>query len=72
MLTVSDGLRQIPDRLESLIGGKQFLQSAVLLVRSLKTINRSEVADIPALTELRAYFVSQESVYRGQYLVYIS
>ncbi|WWC59934.1 uncharacterized protein I303_102497 [Kwoniella dejecticola CBS 10117] len=61
ILDTIDHLKQIPDQLESLIGDKRFLQAALILVRSLKTINRSELAEIGALSDLRAYFVSQET-----------
>jgi exocyst complex component 4 len=52
----------VPDQLETLIGDKKFLQAAFILVRSVKTINKPEIAEIGAMSELRAYFGSQESV----------
>jgi exocyst complex component 4 len=58
----SDNLRQIPEQLETLIGDKKFLQAALILGRSLKTINKPEIAELGAVSELRAYFVSQETV----------
>ncbi|WRT65409.1 uncharacterized protein IL334_002352 [Kwoniella shivajii] len=61
ILDTIDHLKQIPDQLESLIGDKRFLQAALILVRSLKTINKPELAEIGALSDLRAYFVSQET-----------
>ncbi|WWC87558.1 uncharacterized protein L201_002448 [Kwoniella dendrophila CBS 6074] len=61
ILDTIDHLKQIPDQLESLIGDKRFLQAALILVRSLKTINKPELAEIGALSDLRAYFVSQEA-----------
>jgi exocyst complex component 4 len=60
----SDELKQVPDQLETLIGDKKFLQAAMILVRSIKTINKPEIAEIGALADLRAYFVTQESVSR--------
>ena len=57
-----DHLKQVPEQLESLIGDKQFLQAALVLVRSLKTINKPEIAEIGAVSDLRAYFISQETV----------
>lgn len=62
MLNASDDLKQVPDRLEALIGDKRFLPAAVLLVRSLKTVNKPELEELGALSDLRAYFTSQETV----------
>ena len=50
--------------MEGLIGDKKFLQAAVLLVSSTKTVNKAEIAVIGAVSELRAYFASQETVSR--------
>lgn len=61
-LTLRDHLKQVPEQLESLIGEKKFLQAALILVRSLKTINKPEIAEIGAVSDLRAYFVSQQTV----------
>jgi exocyst complex component 4 len=52
----------VPDHLESLIGEKRFLKAALLLVRSIKTVNKPEIAEVGAVTNLREYFVSQETV----------
>ena len=57
-----DHLKQVPEQLETLIGDKKFLQAALILVRSLRTINKREVAEIGAVSELRTYFMSQETV----------
>ncbi|KAL8293460.1 hypothetical protein RQP46_000161 [Phenoliferia psychrophenolica] len=57
-----DHLRAIPDRLETLMSDKRFLSAVVLLVRSLKTINKPEMMEIGALTDLRAWLVLQEGV----------
>ena len=48
--------------LESLISEKRLLQAAILLVRSLKTINKQDMLDVGAVADLRAYLVGQESV----------
>lgn len=39
-----------------------FLQAALLLVRTLKTVKKPDLAEIGALADLRAYFTTQESV----------
>lgn len=61
-LTCSDDLKQVPDQLETLIGDKKFLEAATLLVQSNKNIHKAELANIGALSELKAYLGSQESV----------
>ncbi len=58
----SEYLRSVPDILESLISEKRLLQAAVLLIRSLKLINKQDMLDIGALSDLRAYLGSQETV----------
>ncbi|KAJ3554644.1 hypothetical protein NM688_g3000 [Phlebia brevispora] len=54
-------LRSVPDALESLISEKRLLQAAVLLVRSIKLINKQDMLDIGALSDLRGYLSSQET-----------
>jgi hypothetical protein len=41
---------------------KRLLQASVLLVRSLKIINKPEMAEIGAVSDLRSYLVGQETV----------
>ena len=53
----------MPDVLESLISEKRLLQAAVLLVRSLKLINKPDMLDIGALSDLRSDLTSQETVF---------
>lgn len=55
-------MKQVPDQLEAMIGDKKFLPAAAILVRSIKTINKPEISQIGAVSDLKAYFVSQESV----------
>lgn len=57
----SDHLKDVPDRLETLLSEKRFLAAVVLLVKSIKTINKAELLDINALADLRIYLQSQES-----------
>jgi exocyst complex component 4 len=45
-----------------LIGDKRFLPAASLLVSSIKTINKPGINQIGAVSELKAYFTSQETV----------
>lgn len=58
--THSDQLKDVPDKLETLLSEKRFLSAVILLSKSLKTINKSELLDISALADLRAYLHSQE------------
>lgn len=62
LMTRSEYLRSVPDVLESLISEKRLLQAAVLLVRSLKLINKQDMLDIGALSDLRSDLTSQETV----------
>lgn len=61
-VSYSEHLRTVPDILESLISEKRLLQASVLLVRSLKIINKQDMLDIGALSDLRSYLNSQETV----------
>ncbi|KAI0720009.1 Sec8 exocyst complex component-specific domain-containing protein [Cerioporus squamosus] len=57
-------LKSVPDALESLILEKRLLQAAALLVRSLKLINKSDMMEIGAVSDLRSYLVGQETTLR--------
>ena len=41
---------------------KRLLQAAILLVRSLKIINKPDMLEIGAVSDLRSYLNGQESV----------
>jgi len=41
---------------------KQLLQASVLLIRNLKIINKPDMLEIGAVSDLRAYLTSQEIV----------
>lgn len=58
----SDHLRSIPDRLEALLSEKRFLSAVILLVRSMKMINKPDMMEIGAVSDLRAWMVQQEGV----------
>jgi len=58
----SEHLKSVPDVLETLMSEKRLLQASVLLVRSLKMINKSDMAEIGAVADLRSYLVGQETV----------
>ena len=58
----SEHLKSVPDALESLILEKRLLQAAALLVRSLKLINKPDMQEIGAVSDLRSYLIGQETV----------
>lgn len=58
----SELLRTVPDSLESLISEKRLLNAATLLMKSLKTIRKSELLEIGAISDLRSYLIGQETV----------
>ena len=58
----SEHLKTVPDVLETLMSEKRLLQASVLLVRSLKMINKADMAEIGAVVDLRSYLVGQEAV----------
>ncbi|KAI0778405.1 Sec8 exocyst complex component-specific domain-containing protein [Trametes elegans] len=57
-------LKSVPDALESLILEKRLLQAAALLVRSLKLINKPDMLEIGAVSDLRSYLMGQETTLR--------
>lgn len=58
----SEHLKSVPDLLETLMSEKRLLQAAVLLVRSLKIINKPDMLEIGAVADLRGYLNGQETV----------
>jgi hypothetical protein len=60
--SLSEHLKSVPDALETLISEKRLLQASVLLVRSLKMINRQDMTEIGAVVDLRSYLNGQETV----------
>ncbi|KAF8316216.1 Sec8 exocyst complex component-specific domain-containing protein [Cantharellus anzutake] len=61
LLDQIEKLKAVPDLLESLISEKRLLQAAILLVKSLKMINRPDMLEIGAVSDLRSYLTSQET-----------
>ncbi|KAF8973579.1 exocyst complex component sec8 [Flammula alnicola] len=57
-------LKSVPDLLETLMSEKRLLQAAILLVRSLKIINKPDMLEIGAVSDLRSYLISQETALR--------
>ncbi|PFH54828.1 hypothetical protein AMATHDRAFT_134263 [Amanita thiersii Skay4041] len=53
-------LKSVPDLLETLISEKRLLQASVLLVKSMKLINKPEMLGVGAVADLRTYLIGQE------------
>ncbi|KAF9242326.1 Sec8 exocyst complex component-specific domain-containing protein [Melanogaster broomeanus] len=64
LLDQIEHLKFVPDALETLISEKRLIQAAVLLVRSLKLINKPDMQEIGAVADLRSYLVGQETALR--------
>ncbi|KAG6854232.1 hypothetical protein C0991_009250 [Blastosporella zonata] len=62
LLDQIEHLKSVPDLLETLMSEKRLLQAAVLLVRSLKIINKPDMLEIGAVSDLRSYLVGQEMI----------
>ncbi|UZJ53559.1 hypothetical protein CBS101457_002879 [Exobasidium rhododendri] len=60
LLDTIDNLKGVPDRLESLMSEKRFLEAVNLLMRSLKMVEKSEIAEVGATADLRGYLKGQE------------
>ncbi|WFC96136.1 Xaa-Pro aminopeptidase [Malassezia brasiliensis] len=60
VLGLVEQLRSVPDELETLMAEKQFLRATQLLMRSLRLIQREELAEVGATADLRAYLRAQE------------
>lgn len=64
----SEHLKSVPDALEALISEKRLIQASVLLIRSLKLINKTDMQEVSAVTDLRAYLLGQETVSLADHL----
>lgn len=62
MCLYREHLKSVPDQLETLMSEKKLLLASLVLVRALKTINKPEMLEIGALSDLRSYLSSQEIV----------
>lgn len=61
-LPFSEHLKRVPDLLETLMSEKRLLQASVLLVKSLKIINKPDMLEVGAISDLRNYLNGQETV----------
>ncbi|KAF9076098.1 Sec8 exocyst complex component-specific domain-containing protein [Rhodocollybia butyracea] len=64
LLDQIEHLKTVPDLLETLMSEKRLLQASVLLVRNLKIINKPDMQEIGAVSDLRSYLLGQETALR--------
>ena len=55
-------MQLVPEQLDARISEKQFLSAVDVLQDALRLIRKSDMENIGALSELRAYFDNQETV----------
>jgi len=60
MLSVVEGLKSVPGKLEERISEKRFLGAVDTLNDALRIVRRSDLDGIGAIADLRSYFVGQE------------
>ena len=70
MFCCSELLKTVPDLLETLMSEKRLLQASILLVRSLKTINNSDMLEIGAVADLRSYQKKETPSFRLLYTLF--
>jgi Xaa-Pro aminopeptidase len=61
LFTQIEGIQSLPEKLESTISDKRFLAAVDILHTALRLLRRSELEDIGALADIRAYFNNQET-----------
>ena len=59
---LSEELKQVPGKLETLVREKHFLAAVTLLVSASKTISKPEMAAVGALSDLTRFFNEQLEV----------
>ncbi|PWN33264.1 uncharacterized protein FA14DRAFT_147041 [Meira miltonrushii] len=60
LLDMIENLKSVPDRLESLMAEKQFLEAVNLLTRASKNCEKADILEVGATSDLRAYLKGQE------------
>jgi len=60
LFTQIEEIQSLPEKLESTISDKRFLAAVDILHTALRLLRRSELEDIGALADIRAYFNNQE------------
>jgi Xaa-Pro aminopeptidase len=61
LFTQIEEIQSLPEKLESQISDKRFLAAVDVLHTGLRVLRRSELEDIGALSDIRAYFINQET-----------
>jgi len=65
VLSTIEQLQLVPEKLEARISEKRFLSAVEVLQEAQKSINRSEMENVGALSDLRVYLSNQEHVSAG-------
>lgn len=60
LLDTIELLKGVPDRLESLMSEKRFLEAVNVLMHSLKQIDKTDIVEVGATADLRGYLKGQE------------
>lgn len=61
LFTQIEEIQSLPEKLESQISDKRFLAAVDVLHTGLRVLRRSELEEIGALSDTRAYFINQET-----------
>ncbi|KAJ5518307.1 hypothetical protein N7453_000729 [Penicillium expansum] len=61
LFTQIEEIQSLPEKLETQISDKRFLAAVDVLHTGLRVLRRSELEDIGALSDIRAYFINQET-----------
>jgi Xaa-Pro aminopeptidase len=61
LFTQIQEIQSLPEKLESQISDKRFLAAVDTLHTGLRVLRRSELEEIGALSDIRAYFINQET-----------
>ncbi|TIA91919.1 hypothetical protein E3P99_00854 [Wallemia hederae] len=63
-LDLIDGLRGVPERLETLISEKRWIEGVLLLDNALRVVKLPSLSDVGAIVDLRLFLLSQENALR--------
>ncbi|KAJ5797061.1 uncharacterized protein N7518_005601 [Penicillium psychrosexuale] len=61
LFTQIEEIQSLPEKLETQISDKRFLAAVDVLHTALRVLRRSELEEIGALSDIRAYFLNQET-----------
>lgn len=64
ILDLIEGVRVVPERLETLISEKRWIEAVVLLNKSLRVVNMPSLSGVGAIVDLRLFLLSHENALR--------